>query len=81
MRIRTIAAAALALPLIVFSAPPAQAEPAQGGCQQFGKYVSGLAQSLGAEFGGTARSVANSAPRALPEFVVMPLQEAFCGEA
>lgn len=64
MRIRTLAAAALALPLIVFSAAAAHAEPAQGGCQQFGKHVSGLAQSLGAEFGGTARSVASSVPGA-----------------
>ncbi len=64
------------------SAPAAHAEPAQGRwCQEFvSKHVSGLAQSLAADFRPTARSVASRTQVQLPEWVVMPLQEAFCGE-
>jgi hypothetical protein len=65
--------------LCLASAPASSAQPAQhGSCAAFGANVSGLARTLGADFGATASGVATSAPRAFPTVVVHPEQNAFC---
>jgi hypothetical protein len=59
----------------------ASATPGSGGCQTFGQSVAGLAASLGPQFGANASSVATRfGPRAFPEMVVHPEQDAACPE-
>jgi hypothetical protein len=65
--------------LILAPAGTASAEPGSGGCQAFGASVATLATSLGAQFGANASFVAtNFGPRAFPEMVVQPEQDAAC---
>jgi hypothetical protein len=65
--------------LVLLPAATAAAAPTPRGCQEFGLNVSGLATTLGADFGATASGVATLFPGAFPVLVVHPEQTALCG--
>ena len=76
---RAYAVVAAAGLLVLAPGATASAAPGSGGCQAFGQSVAGLATRLGPEFGATASFVATEfGPRAFPERVVQPEQEAAC---
>jgi hypothetical protein len=74
----TIAAATGLFALAASAGAAARPVPEHGSCAGFGANVADLARTLGADFGSTASGVASSAPRAFPELVVRPEQEALC---
>ena len=78
MRTRVVAAIAVGVLCPSIAAQSVGAQPTSGGCQAFGNNVAGLAQTLGAEFGATASSVASLFPTAFPTLVVHPEQAALC---
>ena len=73
----TTGAAAL---MLTATATAASAEPGSGGCRAFGQSVSTLANTVfpKGKFGDNAATVATSGPRAFPNEVVHPEQDAAC---
>jgi hypothetical protein len=65
----------VAVPASSNAAPPV---PDHGSCAAFGANVSGLAQTLGSDFGSTASTVASSGAGVFPQAVVRPEQTALC---
>ena len=81
MRIRILGlavAASLSLVAVPAGASAAPPVPDHGSCAAFGANVSGLAQLLGKDFGGTASTVASSGAGVFPQAVVRPEQAALC---
>jgi hypothetical protein len=81
MRIRILrlaVAACLSLVAVPASSSAAPPVPDHGSCADFGANVSGLAQALGSDFGGTASTVASSGAGVFPQAVVRPEQTALC---
>jgi hypothetical protein len=78
-RMLTVAAATGSLLFAVQpSSGAAQPVADHGSCADFGANVSGLARTLGSDFGGTASMVASSGPGVFPQAVVRPEQAALC---
>ncbi|WP_324273563.1 hypothetical protein [Blastococcus brunescens] len=77
---RPLITTAAAAALLIAPAATASAAPGSGGCKAFGQNVSYLANTMFAkgEFGENARTVATSGPRAFPNVVVHPEQDAAC---
>lgn len=77
---RPLITTAAATVLLVAPATAATAAPGSGGCKAFGQSVSHLANTTFAKggFGENARTVATSGPRAFPDLVVNPEQDASC---
>lgn len=66
---------------VLLTAPAtASADPGSGGCKAFGQGVSTLANTVfpQGQFGENASTVATSGPRAFPERIVHPEQDAAC---
>ena len=77
---RPLLTTAAATVLLVAPATAAAADHGTGGCRAFGQGVSYLATTEypKGEFGGNARTVATSGPRAFPTVIVHPEQDDAC---